>query len=573
MKKINKLITDYWLLFVIVLLAATLRLWRLNSYPALNADEAAIGYNAYALLETGRDEHLTSWPIHFQSFNDFKPGLYFYLVLPFVKVLGLNEWAVRLPGAILGTITVLIIYFLVKELFPRRQKFSIAEIAALFLAISPWHIHFSRGGWEVNAATFFITTGVWLFLKGLKDSKYYLLSAFAFLLSLYAYHAARIVVPLLGIGFLAIYRKDIFMSKNFKVLIFSFLSVILLLLPLIRDLLGPAGISRAAGVGLFADVGPLNRTNEQRGEHLDFQSIFPRLIHNKAVNYGLAFFENWGKHFWGEFLFLSGDEIQRNKVPETGQMYLFDILFLAVGLVSIAKLISGPPAQDATARRGWFLVLFWLAVAPMGAALTFQSPHALRSHNMVVPLVIISAYGLVTVLDWTKRNIKSKNLLLTFNFAILTLISWQFARYQHMYWVHMAKEYPFSSQYGIKELASYVKENQDKYRKIWVTDRYDQPYILFLFYMKYPPQKFQGNPASSDTSQGGHVLTSRDRFGFSTVRDFGKFHFEVINFDKIRPENPNTLIIGTPEEIPKEANVVKEIYGTNGHFYFKVVVN
>src|SRR3989304_3731682 len=108
------------LLFLILLLASFLRFWRLDSFPALNADEAAIGYNAYSLIETGKDEHGNAWPIHFQSFNDYKPGLYFYLVLPFVKVLGLNEWAVRLPGATLGVLTVLTLYFLVKELFADR---------------------------------------------------------------------------------------------------------------------------------------------------------------------------------------------------------------------------------------------------------------------------------------------------------------------------------------------------------------------------------------------------------------------------------------------------------------------
>jgi hypothetical protein len=132
-----------------------------------------------------------------------------------------------------------------------------------------------------------------------------------------------------------------------------------------------------------------------------------------------------------------------------------------------------------------------------------------------------------------------------------------------MYYVHMAKEYPYSSQYGLKQLVAYVNENKDKYQKIWVTDRYDQPYIMFLFYLKYPPQKFQGN----------HELTARDKYGFSTVADFDKFHFEAVNFDKIRPENPNTLIVGTDEEIPKEANVIKKIYGDNDYLYFEVVAN
>src|SRR3990172_4334697 len=110
------------LLFLILLLALVLRFWRLDSYPALNADEAAIGYNAYSLIQTGLDEHGNAWPIHFQSFNDYKPGLYFYLVLPFVFLMGLSEWAVRIPGAFLGVATVYLIYLLVKELFKNHES-------------------------------------------------------------------------------------------------------------------------------------------------------------------------------------------------------------------------------------------------------------------------------------------------------------------------------------------------------------------------------------------------------------------------------------------------------------------
>src|SRR3972149_424312 len=109
------------LLIIIILLAVVLRFWHLGAYPAFNADEAAIGYNAYSLIETGKDEHGNTWPIHFQSFNDYKPGLYFYLVLPFVKALGLNEWAVRIPGALLGVGTALILYLLVNELFGSKM--------------------------------------------------------------------------------------------------------------------------------------------------------------------------------------------------------------------------------------------------------------------------------------------------------------------------------------------------------------------------------------------------------------------------------------------------------------------
>lgn len=545
-------------LISIIILAAFLRLYRLGDYPALNADEAAIGYNAYSLSETGKDEHGNPWPVHFQSFNDYKPGLYFYLVLPFVKFFGLNEWAVRFPSALFGTLTVLALYLLLKELgisrFPKIEKPVDPDIlpltASLFLAISPWHIHFSRGAWEVNVATFFITFGVWLFVKAQENLKFYVLSFFSFVLSLYTYHAARVVVPLLTIGLLFIYKDVI--RKNITKFLAALAIAAVLLIPLALDLTKGSVFSRAAGVGLLADPGPVNRINEQRGEHENFRSLSATLPHNKAVNYALAFVDNWSEHFWGEFLFLSGDDIQRSKVPETGQMYLFDTLFLIAGLVAIAK-----------GQKKWAVILLWLIVAPTAAALTFQSPHALRAQNMSVPLAVISAGGLIYLSFWLHRIVKKK-ILLDFLFVIfLALISWNFTRYIHMYFFHMAKEYPFSSQYGIKELVNYVGKNEGKYEQIVVTDAYDQPYILFLFYTNYPPDMFQKE----------HVLTPRDKYGFSTVRGFNKYLFEEINYDAARSRYPNSLIAGTDEEIPNKVNIEERIYGENGYLYFDVVAN
>ena len=550
------------LIAFVILLAFVLRFYKLSSYPALNADEAAIGYNAYSLIQTGRDEHGNPWPVHFQSFNDYKPGLYFYMVLPFVKVIGLNEWAVRIPGAALGVMTVLVIYLLAKELFPEIKfiiynlpgrhaglQFTIGEIAALLLAISPWHIHFSRGGWEVNVSTFFITTGIWLFFKSIKNPKFLVMSLLSFVASLYTYHAARVVVPLFGIGLVAFYKRELI--KSSKWLLIAAIAAIIILIPLIKDLTGLAGISRAAGVGLFADSGPLSRINEQRGEHGDYLSLSAKLLHNKAVNYGLAFLSNWSKHYWGEFLFLSGDEIQRNKVPETGELYLYQLPLLIIGLWYIFKNVI---------PRNWKFILLWLVAAPVASALTFQSPHALRAHNMVIPLTLISAYGMAMIIKW----LNGSKFLRVLGFGVIgVLVFWSFALYEHMYWLHMSKEYPYSSQYGVKELVNFASANQSNYKKIIVTNRYDQPYILFLFYMKYSPEKFQKE----------HQLTPKDKYGFSTVTAFDKYIFEPVNFDSIKPDNPNSLIAGTNEEIPKEANIINKIYGSNGFLYFKVVAN
>ncbi|KKQ25772.1 MAG: hypothetical protein US62_C0005G0008 [Candidatus Woesebacteria bacterium GW2011_GWA1_37_8] len=537
------------ILTLIIILAGTLRLWKLGSYPSFNADEAAIGYNAYSLLETGKDEHGNPWPIHFQSFNDYKPGLYFYIVLPFVKFFGLNEWSVRLPNAILGALCVYLIYLLVEKLYPNKE-FGI--IASFMLAISPWHIHFSRGGWEVNTATFFIMAGLLFFLQFRDNKKIFnlILSGMFFVISLYTYHAARIVVPLLGLGIFIIYFDTI--KINLKKIIWVLVLCLFMLLPLANDFIKGDVASRAVGVGLFADPGPLSRVNEQRGEHDKYNGLIAKLYHNKPVNYGLAFLDNWVKHFHGEFLFLSGDVIERNRVPETGQMYILDFFWLIIGLCWFIRNLN----------KETKLLLWWLVIAPAAAALTFQSPHALRSQNMVIPLIIICAIGISQMLSWFLKTLKNKYTLYGICILITSVIVLQFVRYEHMYWVHMSKEYKYSSQYGVKELASFlVSIGSDK--KVLVTDRYDQPYILFLFYLKYPPEKFQNN----------HVLLGRDRFGFSTVPAFDKYEFSSINFDRDKGKYPNYLLAGTDGEIPNEANIIKRIYGSNGQLYFEVVAN
>ena len=551
-----KFLNKNTLLILILALAAVLRFYKLDTYPALNADEAAISYNVYSLIQTGQDEHGNPWPIHFQSFNDYKPGGYFYIVLPFVWAFGLNEWSVRLPGAIFGVLTVLFVYLLVKEL-QKWQQFKILNykfeiIASFLLAISPWHIHFSRGGWEVNAATFFIVVGVYFFLRAIRNNKYFALSAIFFVLSLYTYHAARIVTPLLGVVLLIIYRKDLFSSANRKLFLGSVILGAVLLVPLLTSFVGEAS-ARASGVSIFSDRGYIDRIEEKRARHEDPFSVLNRILYNKPKELAIEFSKNYFEHFKGEFLFISGDDIERNKVPELGQLYLWQFPILIIALYAISK-----------KSKGWGLVLAWLVISPITAALTFQSPHALRAQSMIIPLTILSAYGLTVILKFLNENIRKRGILTTCYILLTTVLGWSFAHYLHQYYVHMAKTYPYSSQYGVKELVEYMNENVNNTEPIVVTTRYDQPYILFLFYTKFDPKQFQGH----------HILTARDKYGFSTVPAFNNYIFKSINYkDEDRDKFPGAILVGTDEEIPDAANVIKNIYGSNNYLYFQVVAN
>src|SRR3989344_5593497 len=121
-------------LILIVFLGFVLRFLGLGSNPpGLYWDEVSLGYNAYSILKTGSDEHNRFLPIDtFKAFGDCKPPGYIYATVPSIALFGLNNFAVRLPSALAGTILVLVTYLLVKELFPNspfsilHSQFSIA---------------------------------------------------------------------------------------------------------------------------------------------------------------------------------------------------------------------------------------------------------------------------------------------------------------------------------------------------------------------------------------------------------------------------------------------------------------
>lgn len=535
-----------WLLITILVIAAVLRLYGLTKYPdGLNADEAALGYNAYSLLLTGKDEHGHFWPVNLESFADYKPALYAYLLIPLIKVLGLTDLAVRLPSAIAGIVAVLLIYLLVTELVEKNYGLA----AAAILALSPWHLKFSRGGWETNFASTLILAGAWLMVKWLKTQKgWYLIWAAVILVgSMYTYQSARLVTPLLAGGWVFLNWQKKWLGQK-QTWIAAIMAGVLLL-PLVWSIVSTSAGSRLTGVGLLADIGPVNRANELRGQHQSWNSPLSRVLHNRWVLYTVGFFKNYSDHFGDNFLFVNGDMIERYKVPETGLLYLTDVVLVVVGL---GWLIRRSPKYSN-------VIWWWLAIAPLASALTFQTPNAHRSENMVIPITIIAAMGLVAIINFL-RKLPLKQLTL----GLLVLVyAWQIVRYLHQYYVHYPQAYPMAWDYGFRELVNYVHSVENNYDKILVTDKYDQPYILFLWYLKYPPEKFQND----------HELTARDKFNFSTVRDFAKYHFESTPWEKVR-DTHSSLIVAAPEDIPDVGvNIVKTIYFPSGQPAFKIVSN
>ena len=147
--------------FSILFFAIFIRFYQVTSFPpSLYWEEMALGYDAFSVLKTGKD-HLGNPPplVAFESYGDYKPALYFYLLIPSIAVFGLNEFAVRFPTILAGIFIVIgvgVLTRLITEKYDPKRARVFQLVAMAVTALSPWAIQFSRAAWESNVATCFI---------------------------------------------------------------------------------------------------------------------------------------------------------------------------------------------------------------------------------------------------------------------------------------------------------------------------------------------------------------------------------------------------------------------------------
>jgi 4-amino-4-deoxy-L-arabinose transferase-like glycosyltransferase len=251
-----------FLIIIILILAATLRLWCIGMVPVSpDWDEAALGYNAYSIYHTGRDEYGKFLPVVLKSFDDYKPALYAYTIIPFLPLFDLSILAVRLPSALFGILTVFMTYLLVKELFKRSD---IALVSAFFMSISPWHIQFSRIAFESNLGLTCNVIAAYFFVKGLKKPGLLSLSTTFAALGIYAYQSEKVFVPLLFVMLLSVFCKEV-LSLPRKYLISALLIGLVVMLPMVvAVVLDHHSLSRAKQTSVFAKQTDLLDRYEKR---------------------------------------------------------------------------------------------------------------------------------------------------------------------------------------------------------------------------------------------------------------------------------------------------------------------
>jgi hypothetical protein len=423
------------LLIAILVLAAGLRLYRINDVPyGFYWDEAAITYNAWGIAEWNRDEYGNKLPASFKSFGDYKAPLLIYVLGVIYKFTGLHPEYLRVIVAISGIGIVVLTYLLAKE-YERQKKLSpnSALTAAFLIAITPWAINFSRFGLEAMVALLLFLAGVLSLEKSKSNSRYLYLSATLLALCLYTYHSAKIVVPLFLL-FWVCSNKQI-LRRHKKTISLSLAVAGLLLIPLINDTVFGPGFERGKALIFFSDP-----------------SLLPKHI--------VSFLD---LNFW---IFGQDSVGLRHSVPGFGVLPKTLFILLVIGIIAVLK------------QKKNRHLLVWMSIGLLPSILSNNAPHAIRSLMALPPIMIIASWA-YTALPKAVQKI---------SIIVLTV---ETAFYLNAYYGPYAINSATAFQYGYKQAILTAEKIASPDDKIVVTDFYGQPYIYTLLYRKLSPEEFK----------------------------------------------------------------------------------
>ena len=523
-------------LFVIVILALFLRVYKIASIPpSLSWDEVSIGYNAYSILTTGRDEHGRLLPFDtFVGYGDYKPPLAIYVTVPFVAAFGLSELSVRLPSALFGALTVLLTYFLVLELFRGRRDFAL--LCALLLSVSPWHINLSRGGFEANIALFLAVLGVWFVLKARSSPKYWLVAWLPLVGAIYTFNSSRVFTVLLAPALVLLTWK--YVKKNIRLFIFGIVIATATLAPIVPHLLSPQARLRFTEVNIFTDLSVVKKANERIAREPG--SPIAKIVSNRRVGYAWSFLIHFMDNLQPQFLFVTGDGNPKFSIQDVGQLYMIEAPFLVIGIIA---LFAEYPAVAA-------FLLYWLIAAIIPAATARETPHALRILNSLPTWHIFIAFGILSAYKYFAHPMK-KWQNRAFIVVLIFFYLFSVVYYLHTYYRHYPIEYSHEWQYGYREAFAKILPIASKYNDIRITDSIGRPYMYTLFYTKTKPQDFWNSKKDYF-----------DAAGFYHVDGFMKYSFAGLLPDVL---DPKTLYIWDSGAVPRGARVLDTIYLLNGN--------
>ncbi len=540
MKK--KLIT-ITLLIVITIIGGFLRFYKnTENPPSLNGDEISMGYDAYSILETGRDQYGKFMPITFKSVGDYKNPVPIYLMIPAIKLFGLNDFSVRFQNTLFATLMIPLFFLFLIKIFKDK---SIALVGTLFLSISSWHILYSRIEYETSAYIF-VLIGIWSFMKMLDGGrKWALLSAFFFILTMYTAPAPRLFVPIFVIIALIFnFRK---FKNNWNKLIIFLITSVILVLPLVYATLYQGAGARLKMVIISNDI--------------EFQRyILLKPLQSISEAPLLIFF--WLKRYLNylqpEFLFINGLDVTLPGTIGLGMLYLFELPWLVIGIAEFIR------------RKIPYKTIFiiWLLTGIIPDSITNNQQHLGRLLHIAPVIIMLVTLGAVRFFRWLQNlsNLYTKfTICLIYAVFIIICLTHAFL----VLAVHFPRAKGESFDEGLKQVALYVLNHQDNYKEIIIDPRrgiegpylVSNPYLYILFYTKYDPHIYQTEPK----------VSSKDATYFFK---FNKYTFRSIDW-RTDTDKKGTLFIGSPWSFPKDGlktgELLEKINMTNGYTAFYIV--
>ena len=381
-------------LLLIFIFAFIVRVLFLSEIPnGFHRDEVISGYVGRYILENGVDIYGNSWPLFFvDKYGDYPPSLPMYLSGLGTYFFGMTVFATRVPVALVGSVFIFPMYLLAITIFRKRE---IGILAAIGAAIVPWHIVLSRATAEGIVALTVASIGLWLLLVSLREGKklYFLAGTALLLLTYLLYPSFRLLVPLI------LLPVPLFFNRTKLPVLYSIGA--LLLACVLTGFIASTdwGRGRYEQTSIF---GPHRHPPLQ--EKIDHfikdegpdNVLQARIFHNKPLMYAREVLANYATYTSPSYLFLSGGYPYRYHIPDQGLLYMIFAVFLAAALYALYG-----------AREKQFILYVWylLLIAPLPAALTFDdAPNVHRSIFMVIPVLLLAAFGAYALSTFTKKK-------------------------------------------------------------------------------------------------------------------------------------------------------------------------
>lgn len=477
------------LVAAIVALGLFLRLHKLDTVPAgLYIDEASFGYNAYSILKTGADEFGTPFPLYTPSFGTGKNPVYLYAAALSAAALGLNEFSTRLPAAVFGALTILFSFMLGTAMTGRR---SAGLLAALFLALCPWHFFFSRFAIETTSMSCFISLGFYLLFLGLKKPRALAAAAIVLGVALYTYAPAIPFIGVMLVAFAVIFSKQLAALPGRDIAVAAIAFALLAVphfFPAIK------GAEQAAHLKKSAVVNP---DNDADSRALLRKSPWPAPLFadaSPAPIRAAVIARNYISNYSPRYLFSRGDFSSfRARVKGYGPFLPIMAPLLALGLAAL--LLRPSPGSK--------FLLCWFFAFPLGASIATQEfPSATRTFTALPGMELIFAAGILAVVDAIKSiSLKHKQYAPAIGAASVAAaicFSALFAVSSANFFRHYFNRYPRYSSYdwncGFKEAFSTAGKSASPGTQIVVSDSIPFSYIYALYYTKYDPARLQARP-------------------------------------------------------------------------------